>query len=189
MKDGADAEGSANGHDGFHGGVKGRGVEESETVFAEGGCAVFGGEGDGDAEGFEDVGGAGLAGDGAVAVFGDEDFGSGGRAGGCCDEGGGGGYVEGAAGVSAGAAGVYELQLFGLIEGEMGGGGAHGVDEAGDLFGGFAAGGEGGEESGDVEIGGLGAEDGLEDFGGFGAGEGFAVLDNALKVGLERHFF
>ncbi len=56
MEDGADAEGAADGHDGLHGRVQRGGVEEGEAMFAEGGCAVGGGEVDGDAEGFEDVG-------------------------------------------------------------------------------------------------------------------------------------
>ena len=187
VEDGADAEGSADGHDGLHGGMEGWRVEEGEAMFAERGCTFFGGERDWDSEGFEDVGRTGLAGDGAVAVFGDADFGVGVCACGCGDESGGGGDVEGAGGVGSGAAGVDEGEALGVGEGDGSGGGAHGVDEAGDLVGGFAAGGEGGEEGGDVEVGGFAAEDGLEDFGGFGAGESFAVLDDALEVGLEGH--
>jgi len=107
---------------------------------------------------------------------------------GCCgDEGGGGGYVEGAAGVSAGAAGVYELQLFGLIEGEMGGGGAHGVDEAGDLGGGFAAGCEGAEEGCDLDVGELAGEDLLHEGVCLLAGEGGAAFDDLFEMRLERH--
>ena len=52
----ADADGAADGHDDLHRGMEGGGVEEGEAMFAERGCAVGGGEGDGDAEGFEDVG-------------------------------------------------------------------------------------------------------------------------------------
>src|SRR5580698_2241322 len=102
MKDGADAECATNGHDGFHRGMKRRSVEEGETMFSECRCALGGRERNGDVKGFEDVGGAALRGDGAVAVLGD------GGSSGCCDEGGGGGDVEGAAGVCAGAAGVDE---------------------------------------------------------------------------------
>ena len=91
VEDGADAERAADGHDGLHGRVQGGGVEEGEAMFAEGGCAFFGRESDGDAKGLEDVGGAALRGDGAVAVFGD------GGPGGSGDESGGGGDVEGAA--------------------------------------------------------------------------------------------
>ena len=61
MEDGADAEGSADGHDGLHGRVEAGGVEEGEAMRAEGGGAFGGREADGDAEGFEDVGGTGLA--------------------------------------------------------------------------------------------------------------------------------
>ena len=77
-------------------------VHDPEVVraFAERVGSLCRSQPDGDAEGFEDVGGAALRGDGAVAVFGD------GGSGGCGDEGGGGGDVEGAAGVGAGAAGV-----------------------------------------------------------------------------------
>ena len=56
MEDGADAEGAADGHDGFHGRMQRRCVEEGEAMLAEGSCAVGGGEADGDAEGFEDIG-------------------------------------------------------------------------------------------------------------------------------------
>jgi hypothetical protein len=56
MEDGADAEGAADGHDGLHRGVEAGGVEEGEAMFAERGRACGGGEADGDAEGFEDVG-------------------------------------------------------------------------------------------------------------------------------------
>src|SRR6266851_402650 len=95
MEDGADAEGAADGHDGLHRGMEAGSVEEGETMFAERGCSFGGREIDGEAEGFEDVGGTALRGDGAVAVFGD------GGSGGGSDEGGGGGNVEGAAGVGA----------------------------------------------------------------------------------------
>ena len=54
----------------FMAGCSAGGVEEGEAMLAEGGGAFGGREADGDAEGFEDVGGAALRGDGAVAVFG-----------------------------------------------------------------------------------------------------------------------
>jgi hypothetical protein len=56
VEDSADAEGSADGHDGLHGGVERGCVEEGEAMFAERGCALVWGERDGDSEGFEDVG-------------------------------------------------------------------------------------------------------------------------------------
>ncbi len=71
MEDGADAEGATDGHYDFHRRVEGWCVEEGEAMFSEGGGAVGGGEGYGDVEGFEDVGGTAGGGDGAVAVFGD----------------------------------------------------------------------------------------------------------------------
>ena len=187
VEDGADAQGSADRHDGFHGGMECGGVEEGEAMLAEGAGSFFGRQGDGDAEGFEDVGGAALAGDATIAVFGDGDGGVLCVPGGCGYECCGSGDVEGAGGVGSGAAGVDEGEALGCGEGDGSGGGAHGVDEAGDFFGGFAAGGEGGEECGDFEVGGFAAENGLEGFGGFGAGEGFAVFDDPLEVGLERH--
>ena len=153
------------------------------------GGAVGGRERDGDAEGFEDVGGAALRGDGAVAVFGNHDL-SASRscAGGCgCDEGSGGGDVEGAAGVGAGAAGVDEDAAFGFGEGDGCGGGAHGVDEAGDLGGGGAADGEGAEEGGELKLGGFAAKDGAEKRGGFVARQGLAVFDDSLEPGLKGH--
>src|SRR5271154_5058825 len=100
MKDGADAEGAADGHDGLHGRVERGCVEEGEAMFAEVGRAFGGRESYGNAERFEDVGGAALRGDAAVAVFGDGGSGGGG------DEGSGGGDVEGAGEIGAGAAGV-----------------------------------------------------------------------------------
>ena len=65
------------------------GVEEGEAVAAQGGGPGGGGERDGDAEGFEDIGRTAQRGDGAVAVLGDCCPGGGG------DQGGGGGDVEG----------------------------------------------------------------------------------------------
>jgi len=122
-----------------------------------------------------------LGGDGAVAVFGDGGSGS------CGDEGGGGGDVEGAAGISACAAGVYELKLFGLIEWKIGGGGAHGIDEAGDLGGGFAAGCEGAEEGGDLDVGELAGENLLHEGACFLSGESGAAFDDLFEMRLERH--
>ena len=130
------------------------------------------------AEGFENVGGAALRGDGAVAVFGDGCSGGGGDEGGC------GGDVEGATGVGAGAAGVGEGGSLRVAEWNGGGGGTHGVDEAGDFGGGGAASGERAEESGEFEVGGFAAEDGLEKLGGVGAGEVLVAFDDSFEVGL-----
>ena len=87
---GAHAEGAADGHDGLHGRMQAGGVQEGEAVAAQGGGPGGGGERDGNAEGFEDIGRAAKRGDGAVAVLGDCSPGGGG------DQGGGGGDVEGA---------------------------------------------------------------------------------------------
>jgi len=142
MKDGANAQSAANGHDGFHCRMQRRRVKESEAMLAERSCTVGGGEADGDAEGFEDIGRTAGGGDGSVAVFGDHQFCFGGGSGGGGDEGSGGGDVESAAGVRAGPAGVDEKSALGVGEWDGSGGGAHSVDEACDFSGGGAAGGE-----------------------------------------------
>lgn len=113
-------------------------------------------------------------------------FGDGGS-GGCGDEGGSGRDVEGAAGVSSGAAGVDELELFGLVERKMDGGAAHGIDEAGDLGGGFAACCKSAEEGGDLDVGELAGEDLLHEGACFVACEGGAAFDDLLEMRLERH--
>lgn len=181
VEDGADSEGAADGHDGLHRRVEAGGVEEGEAMRSEGGGGFDGREADGDAEGFEDVCGAGLRCDGAVAVLGY------GGSGGCGDEGGGGGDVEGTGGITAGAAGVDEELALGGFEGEGGGGGAHGFDEAGDFGGGFAAGGEGSEESGDFDVGELAGEDLLHEVAGVFAGERGAAFDEVLEMRLKGH--
>jgi hypothetical protein len=77
-----------------------RSEQEAEAMFVQRrGCSLRG-QPDRDAQGLQDIGRAGLRGDGAVAVLGDLGSGGGG------DQAGGGGDVEGAAGVAAGAAGV-----------------------------------------------------------------------------------
>jgi hypothetical protein len=121
-------------------------------------------------------------------VFGDHNSSAGGSSSGGGDEGGGGGDVEGAAGVGAGAAGVCQDAALGFAEWDGGGCFSHGVDKAGDLGGGFAAGGEGAEESGEFDLGGFSAEDGVEELGGFGAGEGLVAFDDSFEVGLEGHW-
>ena len=181
VEDGADSEGAADGHDGLHRWMEAGGVEEGKAMRSEGGGGFDGREADGDAERFEDVCGAGLRCDGAVAVFGYGGSGGGG------DEGGGGGDVEGAGGVAAGAASVDEELTLGGFEGEGGGGGAHGFDEAGDLGGCFTAGGEGSEEGGDFDIGELAGEDQLHEVAGVFAGKRGAAFDEVLEMGLEGH--
>jgi hypothetical protein len=183
VEDGADAEGPANGHDGLHGLVQTGGVEEGKAMVAEGGGGFYGGDVDGDAEGFEDVGGAAAGGDGAVAVLGD----GGSRGGGY--ESGGGGDVEGVTAVSAGAAGVDEEGLLCGREGDGSDDGAHGIDEACDLGGGLATCSEGTEEGGDLDVGKLAGEDRLHEGACLLAGEGRAAFDKVLEVRLEGHLF
>ena len=189
VEDGADAEGAAHRHDGLHGRVQGGGVQEGEAVGAQRRGTGSGGERDGDAEGFEDIGRTALRGDGAVAVLGDRC--SGGRG----DQRGGGGDVEGAREIGPGAAGVDQESPFGLVEGDGRGGGTHGVDEAGDLGGGFTAQGErteqGGEQHGaraaGAVCGGVAGEDLFEQSAGIGAREGLAPLYDAVHVIMQGH--
>lgn len=150
-------------------------------MFVEGLGGLCGGEVDGDAECFEDIGGSALGGDGAVAVFG---YGSSGGGG---DERRGGGDVEGATGVAAGAAGVDEGQTVGTGEGKRSGGVAHDVDEASDFGGGFATGGECAEESRDFDLVERAGEDLEHEGAGLFAGEGRAVFEDLLEMGLVRH--
>ena len=56
MKDGADAESAADGHNDLHGRVQARGMEEGEPMLAKSCCALGGREAYWDAERFEDVG-------------------------------------------------------------------------------------------------------------------------------------
>jgi len=114
-------------------------------------------------------------------MFGDGGPGSSGEEGGC------GGDVEGAAGVSAGAAGVYKLEPFGFFERERGGGDAHCVDEAGDLSGGFAAGCEGAEKGCDFDVGEVTGKNLLHERARFFSGEDGAAFNDLLEVVMERH--
>ena len=181
VEDGADAERATDRHDGLHRRMKAGCVKEGEVVGAERGGGFVGGEPDGDAEGFEDVAGAAARGDGAVAVLGDGGSCSGG------DESCSGGDVEGAAEVSAGAAGVGELKALGVVEREGSDGGAHRVDEAGDLGGGFATGCKRSEQRGELEVAELAGEDLLHERPSVFAGETFAGLHDALEVGMCSH--
>jgi hypothetical protein len=181
IEDSANSEGATDGHDRFHGRVEARGVKERETVAAKARGGFGGGDVDGDAEGLKDVSRAALGGNGSVAVLGD--CGSGG----CGDERSGGGDVEGAGGVAAGAAGVDEELALGGIEGEGGGGGAHGLNEASYFGWSFTTSGEGSKEGGDLDVGELTREDLLHEVAGFFAGERNAAFDELLKVGLEGH--
>ncbi len=156
-------------------------VEEGEPMFPEGFGRVFGVEVYRDAEGFEDISGAALGGDGTVAMLGD------GGSGGCGYECGGGGDIEGAAGIAAGAAGVDQSQTLFIGEWDGSGGSSHGVDKAGNFGGGFTAGGESPEEGGDLDVGELAGEDAFHEFARLYAGENGAAFDDQFEVRLERH--
>ena len=126
---------------------------------------VLGGEFDGDAEGLQHVGRAGLGGDGAVAVLGDGD------AGGGADEGDGGGDVEGVELVATGPADVEDLHGRRGLEGEGDRAAAQFEGEAGDLGGGFTLVRERGEEIGLLPDGDVFASEGIDDPGDLVAGE------------------
>ena len=186
---GAHAEGAADGHDGLHGRMQAGSVEEGEAVAAQGGGPGGGGERDGDAEGFEDIGRAAKGCDGAVAVLGDCSPGGGG------DQGGGGGDVEGSGVVSTGAAGVNEERALGVVEGDGDCCGEHGFGESGQLGGGLAAGGDGPEQRGELEgvwaagLIGIGAagQNEIEQGARLAAREEFTLLDDALHVFMQGH--
>ena len=131
-------------------------MEEDEAGFAEALDGELGREGDGDAEGFEDVCRADLAGDGAVAMLGNASAGAGG------DDGCAGRDVEGGAAAATGADDVDEAFALGVGEGDGGGVGAHDVDKAGEFRGEFAAGGECGEEGCGLNLWGFAGEHGVE---------------------------
>lgn len=175
IEDGAEAEGAAEGAEGFHGGVVEGREEEDESGFAEALDGELGGEVDGDAEGFEDVGSSAAGGDGAVAVLGDAGSGRSG------DEGGSAGDVEGLGTAAAGSDAIDELAALGVGEGHGGGVAAHDVDKAGELGSLFAAGGEHGEQGGRFDLGDGAGEDFFEDFSGLLAGESGAVLGQRTK--------
>ena len=166
----AEFEFQADGLDVLDGSVEGRGEKETDAGALDAAGDDFGRGGGFDAEGFEKVGRAGTAGDGAVAVFGDADSGSG------DDESGGGGDVEAGCGVASGAAGVEDGAAEGG-DGELDGGGAHGAGEAGEFADGLSLYVEGGEERGGENRGGLAGEEGSH--GGFGLffGEGMTGGD------------
>ena len=86
----------------LHGGVDGGGEQEADADFADGARGIVRRHVDADAPGFQQVGAAALAGDGAIAVLGDVDAGAGHH------ERGDGGDVKGVGAVAAGAAGIEQ---------------------------------------------------------------------------------
>src|SRR5271168_1815188 len=141
-------------------------MEEDESGLAKAFCCELWREGDGDAEGLQNIRRSAAGGYGAVAVLGDE------RSGGCGDEGRAGGDIEGDGASAACAAGVDELIALFFCEWDGSGAGAHLFDEAGELRGEFAACGEGGEQGRGFDFGDFLVEDGGEGGAGFFAGEG-----------------
>jgi len=110
-----------------------------------------------DAQRLEHIGAAAAAGDGSVAVLGHGDAGAG------DDEGRGGGDVEGAAVVTAGAAGVEH----GLADGlDAEAAAAHGAGGAGEFLDRLAFGGHGGEEGGRLGLGQFAGQNGVDGLGG-----------------------
>jgi len=141
--------------------------------------------------GLQDVRGTTGGGDGAVAVLGDHDAGAGGGS----NQRGRRGDVEGAGEIGPGAAGVDQQRLLGLVERDRRGSGAHGVDEAGNLSGSFAARCEGGEQAGELEgvraAGNVGlrmrSEDRFQQGAGVLARENLTLLDDAVQIEGQGH--
>jgi hypothetical protein len=103
IEDGAEAKRAAERSKGFHGRVIDRREEEDEACLAETFDGHLRREFDGNAESFENIGGAAARGDGAVAMFGDSGSGSGGN------ECGSAGNVEGLRPTAASADAVDEI--------------------------------------------------------------------------------
>src|SRR5271170_2075252 len=100
IEDRGNAQRRAGGGDEFHGGMMVPGEGEADVGFGQASAEMLGRQFQVQAEFFQDVGGAGLAGSAAVAVLGDL------HAGGGDDQGGGSRDVKCSANVAAGAAGV-----------------------------------------------------------------------------------
>ena len=135
VEHGADTDFPADGSGVAHGGMVCRREHEADADFPQ---ATFHGvrrQFDPHAQGFQHVGAAAVPGSGAVAVLGDGETGSGNH------ESRGGGDVEGAFAIPAGAAGVNGLVLNADAQGLF----AHHGGKAGDLLRGFALEGEGGQ--------------------------------------------
>ena len=134
-----------------HGLVEGGGKHEGDADFVERLLHEFGRGVKIEAEAFEAVGAAALAGAGAVAMLGDGGASASGH------KGDGGGDVEGDAAIAAGANGVEGVGGERL---HAGGGGAHGTGRADDFRNGLAFGREGGEVGADLSFGELAGKHG-----------------------------
>ena len=180
VEDGAEAEGAAEGAEDLHGWVVERGVEEHEAGGAEALDGELGRKVDGHSEGFKNIGCAAAGGDGAVAVLGDA------GSGGSSDQGRTRGDVEGERAAAAGTDDIDELGAFVVVKRHMGGALAHDLNEAGELGGLFAAGGEDSDKSGDLDLGHIASEDFSEDVGGLFAGHGRAIFGESLEEVFDR---
>ena len=115
------------GFEGFHGGVIERREEEHEAGLAQALDGELGAKVDGNAESFEDICGAALRSDGAIAVLGYFGAGCG------CHQGRAAGDVEGLRAAPAGAYAVDEFIAFRVGERHGSDVLAHHIDEAGEL--------------------------------------------------------
>ncbi len=98
-----------------------------------------------------------------------------------CDEGCGGGDVEGSGEVAAGAAGVDTKRAFGRRQWNGDRAGAEGVDEAGQFVDGFTTRGQRAEQSCNAEVVRGIVENGVQKLSGLDAGEGLAPFQNELE--------
>ncbi len=167
----AHAQFAARGNRIARGGVHRGCVEKADADLFDGFGDTFGREIDFYSEGFEHVGRAAARAGGTVAVFGDAHAGSG------DDEGHGGGNVERATRVAAGAAGVHEhfVGMFAAGGKNWGGVAAHGQGEADDFVNRFAFYAQRDQQAGDLLGAGLAGKDLLHRGLGLGAREIFAL--------------
>ena len=135
---------------------------------------------DGDAKGFEDIGGAAARSDSAVAVLGHFCAGCG------CDQSCAAGNVEGLRAAAAGAHAVHQLFALAIGERKRNDTGAHDVDEAGELRRLLAAGGHYGKQCGGFHFRNLAGKNLSEDLGGLLAGERAPSSAIGLRSSLVR---
>ncbi len=176
VEEGADPERLAHRHHVPHGGVEEGGKQERDPGLVEAVLDALLFEVDLHAQGLQDVSGAGLGRDGAVAVLGH------GRPGARRDEGGGGGDVEGAGPVAPGAAKVDGLRVVGLHrDGKL----PHGFREPDQLVQRLAPSAQAHQQGGDVLVPRRAAHHRSHGLLGLRAGERIAVGDG-LKQGVHR---
>jgi len=164
------------------GSVHRRSVEEADADLVDGFGDAFKREFDFHPEGFEHVGGAAARAGGAIAVFCDAHAGSG------DDERDGGGNVERAARIAAGAAGVHDhsVGMFAASGKNWGGVVAHSQGEADNFVNRFAFYAQSDQQGSDLFGAGVAGEDLLHRGLGFSAREVFAVDEFVER--LVNHF-